>query len=245
MINLLSTSCFSFPKHIGRVNEDSILPPTRVADGYVFAVADGLGSYKGAKDASDLVISSLGKFKEFGSNTIDTLFHQMKEKVTQLSIDNEEFITAATTLTFCYVGKHGLNIGHIGDCRLYVCHGKKTRQLTIDDTQHQMLIDQKIFSARDLKDKPGKNILTTAISSRIDMEYDNLFIPYDELPIIDDVLTLYIMSDGAHHFWEKRPRFSESTMKNTSRFTAGLQRRIEKNGPVDDYSIVSISISIS
>ncbi|MDE9567333.1 serine/threonine-protein phosphatase, partial [Xenorhabdus bovienii] len=60
----------------------------------------------------------------------------------------------------------------------------------------------------------------------------------------EGVLDLYIMSDGAHHFWEKRPRFSDNTLRNPIRFASSLQKRIEKATPIDDYSLVAASFKV-
>lgn len=49
------------------------------------------------------------------------------------------------------------------------------------------------------------------------------------------------MSDGAHHFWEKRPKFSIETLKNPIRFASSLQRRINKNTSIDDYSLIAVT----
>lgn len=244
MIELLAASSFSYPKDSGKMNEDCILPPRLINDGYLFAVADGVGSYKGAKLASSVAIKTLSNIEHIQPTSMDEIFNNIRNRVRALALGDEAFHSAATTLTLCYANHEGLLIGHVGDCRLYVNEGKKTQQLTKDDTQHQMLIDQKLFTAKDLKDKPGKNILTTAIAGNVVMDNKTFFIPYDELPVCDGVINIHIMSDGAHHFWEKRPRLSENTMKSPPKFSASLLRRIERNGPIDDYSVVSACFSV-
>jgi hypothetical protein len=49
----------------------------------------------------------------------------------------------------------------------------------------------------------------------------------EDLPIENNLLTIYLMSDGAHYYWEDRPRFSLNTLNNVNRFSASLMRRIE------------------
>lgn len=242
MIKLLSTSSFSFPKDPSRVNEDAVLAPVRIGTGYLFAVADGVGSYEGASLASEAAIKELALMKSDPTHHISELFNAIRERVINLVKLNKAYSKAATTLTLCYIDEHGVNIGHIGDCRLYCIDAKKSYQLTKDHTQHQMLIDNKLFKPKDLKDKPGKNILTTAIASNVEMLYENYMIPWDDLSGMDGIYHLCIMSDGAHHAWEHRPRFTPSTMASTQKFANGLLRRIERFVPSDDYSLVSISI---
>ncbi|STY59751.1 Uncharacterised protein [Mannheimia haemolytica] len=65
-----------------------------------------------------------------------------------------------------------------------------------------------------------------------------------ELKDENNEVSIYIMSDGAHHFWEHRPRFSEKTTNSIVKFSAALQKRIEKS-PTDDYSLVAVQFKIS
>ncbi|ELY2772747.1 PP2C family protein-serine/threonine phosphatase [Cronobacter sakazakii] len=245
MIQLLATSSFSYPKEPDRINEDSLLPPKSVGDGILFAIADGVGSYSGANQASSTAITELSELTSISLDSIPNIFNEIRRKVSALVDKSEEFDKSATTLTFCYVCDSGVIIGHIGDCRLYCIGEKKSYQLTKDDTRHQMLIDQNIFKPRDLKDKPGKNILTTAIASNVDMEYDCDFIPWNELQGINGMYHLCIMSDGAHSAWERRPRFTTNTMINSQKFSNGILRRIERFGPDDDFSLVSIIVNVT
>lgn len=245
MIKLIAASSFSYSKEPSKVNEDSILSPKSVNNGFIFGVADGVGSYPGASLASAVAIEEISKLSEISSHSLSGVFDEIKSRVASLVDKDEEFGKAATTLTFCYVNDSGLTVGHIGDCRLYCIGEKKSYQLTKDDTRHQMLIDQNIFKPRDLKNKPGKNILTTAIASNVDMEYHTNFIPWRDLYGTNGTYHLCIMSDGAHSAWEMRPRFTPRTMISSQKFSNGILRRIERLGPEDDFSLVSITVDVT
>ncbi|MER3367027.1 protein phosphatase 2C domain-containing protein [Providencia rettgeri] len=245
---LTASSSFSYPKEVNRGNQDSILPVKKISDGFIMAVADGVGSYVGADFASRLAISYLENAHSISnSDDVEYAFENIRNILKEQASDigSEVMKMASTTLTFCVVKKDGILVGHVGDCRLYIKSANKLKQLTKDHTRHQMLIDEGVFTARQLKGKSGKNILTTAISvsNEIEMNCDIFFIPNEQLDFIDDNMTLYIMSDGAHALWEKNPRFSFNTMNNISKFTNSLYRRIERNGPTDDYSLVGATIS--
>ncbi|MGT4034088.1 hypothetical protein ACVTNC_21505 [Escherichia coli] len=105
-----------------------------------------------------------------------------------------------------------------------------------------MLIDSGIYTARQLKNAKGKNIITTALAAKIPLQHQVINIDKDELPLDDGVLSLFIMSDGAHTFWEQRPRFSYRTLSTASRFASSLMRRIETKGPTDDYSLIAVNV---
>ncbi|HHF6548331.1 TPA: PP2C family protein-serine/threonine phosphatase [Haemophilus influenzae] len=233
MLHLISSSTYCFPKELARQNQDHILAPQKYQSGYLFAVADGVGGYKGGEIASQIAIQNLMRDPQ-------NVFQATLAEIKQLP---EEYQRASTTLTFAYLTEEGLHIGHIGDCRLYIKQGNKLRQKTKDHTTHQRLLDEKIYTKKELKEQPGKNIITTAISTQVEMKPDEFFIPIDELKDENNEVFIYIMSDGAHHFWEHRPRFSDATMQSTSRFAAALQKRIEK-APTDDYSLVAVQFKI-
>ncbi|OTP93230.1 PP2C family protein-serine/threonine phosphatase [Gilliamella apicola] len=243
MLNLISSCNFSYPKEPYRNNEDSILTPKKVGDGYLLAVADGVGSYEGADKASKLVIEHIEHYSEkIIRSDFNYLFNDLKKILSDL--DDLGLPRAATTLTLAYLNRKGLRIGHIGDCRLYVKNGKKLKLLTKDHTQYQKLLDEKIYTKKELKEIGGKNILTTAISKYIHMTFDDIFIPLSKLPIENGKITLFIMSDGAHSFWDNSPRFSEKTMSNVIKFSNSLLRRIERKLPTDDYSMVSAEFAL-
>ncbi|MGS3131522.1 PP2C family serine/threonine-protein phosphatase [Aeromonas caviae] len=239
MISMLSCGLFSYAKTSSRTNQDTVLAPHFIKQGYLLAIADGVGSYSGAEHASSSAIQGLlHGIGEGHIDNLDFLFASIKNAVSELSEKNALYREAATTLTFAYINSFGLYIGHIGDCRLYINSDSKLEQLTKDHTQHQMLLDQNLYSKKELKNLGGKNTLTSAISKDIPLNFQSKFIPIEDLVRDSDEINIYIMSDGAHHHWDLRPRFADSTIKNPNCFTASLYKRILRNGPVDDYSLV-------
>ena len=247
MIKLLSSSAFSFPKEPARKNEDSILPPRKVGAGYLMAIADGVGSYAGASSASESAIEYLTSLQsaEFESHdAVEKIFEQIKSRVSNLTIENPSYFDAATTLTFCYAGEKGIKIGHIGDCRVYLKKDRKLLQVTKDHTQHQKLIDEGLYKPSELKEASGKNTLISAISKKINLHFQETFLSYDEICAQDGSVSLFIMSDGAYHSWELRPRFLESTLEDPNRFAANLRRRILRLEPTDDCSLIAVKLTI-
>ena len=245
MIELSASSFFSFPKGEERENQDSILPVRKVGDSYIFAVADGVGSYAGAKEASKMAVNYLNQLQENQLHNIDDIFNNIRNEIIKIANNNSDFVKAATTLTFGIFNYNGLTIGHIGDCRLYVTEKGKLRQKTKDHTNHQKLLDEKIYTKKELKELPGKNVINEAITKRFEMNYDTTFIPISDLYRDDNnMISFYLMSDGAHQHWEHRPRFSLNTISHADSFSASLRKRIEKN-PTDDYSLVAVQFKIS
>lgn len=245
MIKLIETASYSYSKDKNKDNQDSILPPKRLNDGLIFAVADGVGSYNGGKEASMFAIDYLNHLTskdEILNQGSFSICQKIRDKIKNLSEREHLYQQAATTLTYCFVNSNGLTIGHIGDCRLYLRDSHRLVQITKDHTQFQQLIDEKLFTKKYLQDKKAKSILTTAISLNVEMKVDHIFIPVDDLPLENGKMSIYIMSDGSHKFWDRRPRFSLNTMSNTPKFVSSMKQRIERLIPTDDYSLVGVTI---
>jgi len=241
MIHLLNCGLFSYPKDVERGNQDSILAPIPCGNGYIMAIADGVGSYLGAKEAADIAISSLLLISESELMDMASIVSSIKNKIEGLATKNYDFAKAATTLSFCFIDELTLKVCHIGDTRVYVRKNNKLIQMTKDHTQHQELVDEGIYTKRELKNLSGKNLLTSALSRSIEPKFQELTIPISSLADAHGVIDIYIMSDGAHHFWDKRTRFSPRTLATPTQFSSSLLRRINNGPPIDDYSLVSAS----
>ncbi|PZL93172.1 protein phosphatase [Pantoea graminicola] len=246
MITLQDCGFFSFGKSELRANQDALLPPIAVKGGYLFGIADGVGSYIGAEQASEMAIRTLSRLQlPEGEEGYGRLFEQIKLAVSSISSRDDAFSEAATTLTFCHITSSEVRIGHVGDCRVYVKKAGKLEQVTNDHTQHQKLLEQKIYTRSELKTMSVKNTLTTAISKAIPLESQTIIFPIDDLINEYGELHIFVMSDGAHHFWEKRPRFSDNTLSNPNSYVASLLKRVRRTGPIDDYSCIALKFLIN
>ncbi|HAV7684751.1 TPA: serine/threonine-protein phosphatase [Escherichia coli] len=246
MITLLNCGLFSVAKEIAGENEDTILAPLLTRAGYVMAVADGVGSYAGAKILSSTVINTLKELTENGEFVdVESTFIGIKSKINELVEYEPLLYKAATTLTYAILNEKGLYIGHVGDSRLYLKKARKLIQLTKDHTQYQSLMDRKLYTKKELDSMGVSHTLTLALSNSIDLGYEHIFYPINDCLDDDGFINLYLMTDGAYHFWNKRPRFSYDTLKKPTRFASSLLNRIELNGAIDDYSLVAARFSIS
>ncbi|WP_447880074.1 PP2C family protein-serine/threonine phosphatase [Serratia fonticola] len=245
MISLLNSGFFSYPKDIERGNQDSYLLPKAIDNGFVFAVADGVGSYLGAKEAADIATSQIGCVDSESLRNVRSPLEMIKNKIDGLVEEHQEWLNAATTLSYCFIDGENLYIGHIGDTRVYARKNNKIIPLTKDHTQHQELLDEGIYTKRELKDLPGRNVLTAALSRQLTLRFQSEKVPLSDIADDSGIINLYLMSDGAHHFWDKRPRFSPETLMKAPRFAASLLRRIESNGAIDDYTLIAVSFAVT
>ena len=245
MINLLSCAAFSCSKNVEHDNQDAILLPRQVDGAFVFAVADGGGSYPGAKDAANIATSQHAELNKEKLLNPQLTLELIQNNIIALSNLNNEYFKAATTLSYCFLTAKELNVIHVGDTRVYIKKGGKLNLVTKDHTQHQELLDDGLYTKKELEQLPGKNTLTAALTRSLTIRYQHVVLPLADIVDDNGVLTLFIMSDGAHHFWEHRPRFSLNTLGNVSSFTASLYKRILKKTPTDDYSLIAAQFKVS
>ncbi|UJR53906.1 PP2C family protein-serine/threonine phosphatase [Dickeya zeae] len=244
MINLLSCAAFSCSKNGERENQDAIMLPRQSEGAFVFAVADGVGSYNGAGEAARIAVKQLAALTETELLNPQITLDLIKKRIGELSDTSNDYFKAATTLSYCLLTDEGLNIIHIGDTRVYVKKGGKLILLTKDHTQHQELLDDGLYTKKELEGLSGKNTLTAALTRSLEIRYQHVVLPFADVVEDDGVLTLFIMSDGAHHFWERRPRFSINTLNNVNSFSASLFKRVQRQTPSDDYSLIAAQFKV-
>ncbi|MBB4656426.1 protein phosphatase [Xanthomonas sp. F14] len=243
MIYLTECGGFSRPKRENSVNQDSWLLPRRFGNGYMMAVADGVGSYIGSEIASSVVVDFIAGQEFSESVDINSIMNGAWKAVINAGESNPSIINAATTLTFCYISSFGIQIGHVGDCRAYLFEKGRLVQLTVDHTQHQRLFDEGIYTKKELKSHAGESTLTSAISRNVEPMYQELLIPLNQVEMTDGKIRIYIMSDGAHKFWSVRPRLAVSSLTSPTRFASSLKNRINRIGPNDDNTLIGAEFS--
>jgi len=251
-ITLNSVSAFSetrnkfFPEK-GQKNEDSCILPLKKQDGFLFGVADGVGSYLGAKEASNFVCDYVQSISKISHEYIENYLSNDLQENFQKFIENQniDYSKASTTLSFCFLDSEGLSIWHVGDCRVYLKKETKLVQITNDHTQYQQLLDQKIYNKRELKEQNiSKSVLTSAISTLLELDNDYIYLSYEALKDYGQEISIYLMSDGAYHFWDLKKSFSKATLSDVTRFSNALKRRIERKGPIDDYTLLSLNFKL-
>ena len=159
---------------IRKNNQDSY-----IADGSVFAVADGMGGHVGGEVASKLAIDVFADaFSEIGNvpNIVEVV---RKANSTILSRASREPKLAGMGTTLCLlsvsedVGKSQLNLVNVGDSRGYLFRGGELYQLTDDHT----LISEMLRSGEITRDQAGshraRHILTRALGVDPEVEIDH------------------------------------------------------------------------
>jgi serine/threonine protein phosphatase PrpC len=139
----------------------SELPRRLDRDGWLLAVADGLGGLASGEVASALAISAGARFVLDQSRwnlrleeqdlrdlveRARAVFQAIDESVAARAAERSELAGMATTLTAAYVIERALVLLHVGDSRAYLWRGGELQQLTRDQTLAQRLADEGAIS---------------------------------------------------------------------------------------------------
>lgn len=199
---------YAAASHVGLVrdnNEDNyaIVYP---GAGYPMALilADGMGGHNKGEVASRVAVDFLAGYlredlinPQSSPNDGKKLLELIKKanvKVYLTSIDDPECKGMGTTLTAALLRDHQLTIAHVGDCRAYLLHNKTLKQLTVDHTLVQQMVESGNLTAEETSHHPQRNILTRALG-----------LPEFVSPDISSYSvrpgdTLILCSDGLHGF---------------------------------------------
>lgn len=244
MYRVVEVGSFSFPMPGKEVNEDCMLLPIVNVNGDIaLAIADGVGSRKGASQASMIAIDAVRSSFWEENFSVGNVFENAIKELKKRAIHDDGIEESATTLTAVFFIGNKVFIGHVGDCRVYVKRQGKLFQLTKDHTKYQELLDSREHGLKKLrfhKDRLSR-VLTKALSVFSSSDFDIQEYEADDF-FEGESLVLVLMSDGAHSYWQKRPKFSPSTMSTPTAFVNSLKKRIEVS-PIDDFSCLSVKIT--
>ncbi len=105
----------------------------------------------------------------------------------------------ATTLTAATLASGGtLIVGHVGDSRAYLLHDGDFRQITIDHSRVQELVDDGRLTAEDAAVHPMRNIITRSLGSEPSVDVDVYpveLVPGDRVLFCSDGLTDMLHDD--------------------------------------------------
>jgi PPM family protein phosphatase len=177
-------------------------------EGYLFAVADGMGGHAGGAMASQVVLDALAGYllqrlpwdgiadrDEAAAGELDRALAFCQRRLDQVA-DRKGLLTGhpGTTLTAAFVSWPGLLILHVGDSRLYLHRAGKLTQLTTDHTLLQDDTGHKVAAGA-----PMRHVLLNAIVSGSQRAVGEVrwleLVPADTLLLCTDGLTEHVPDD--------------------------------------------------
>lgn len=176
-------------------NEDSHL-----ADGRVFAVADGMGGHLAGEVASGIAIDALRDIT--GARDLERLVIERVQRANSLVFERAQADSdrhgMGTTLTACVVEDNHLIIAHVGDSRLYRLRDGRLKQLTKDHSLVAQMIERGHIKPEEAAEHPQRNVITRALGIEENLKIDiksKEMAPGDRYLLATDGLTSVVSDD--------------------------------------------------
>jgi protein phosphatase len=165
-----------------RVNEDDLYCSQRL-----FAVADGMGGHAAGEQASQLALTELAPLGEQPTISADELaaaIVRASDAVLSAGLHRPDWFGLGTTLTGVAVvdvaGTEHWAVFNVGDSRVYRYADDELRQLSVDHSAVQELIEAGLIGAADARNHPQRNVVTRYLGSMPAAEPDITL--YEPLP---------------------------------------------------------------
>lgn len=145
-------------------------------------VCDGMGGANGGDIASTLATQSIKDFmtqnynKKINSDEVEKLLKNAIYKANYEILDkankNEDLLGMGTTVVLAVIYKDKIHISHVGDSRAYLLSKNNIKQLTVDHSMVQQMIDDGEITHEQAKSHPNKNIITRALGIEKNVKID-------------------------------------------------------------------------
>lgn len=208
-------------------------------------VCDGMGGLDDGDMASKLAVKSIKE--TFDKNSLENMLLDDMESFLKNAIEkaNFEIFSMAqnsnnlsrmgTTIVLVAICNDKIHVAHVGDSRAYLISKNKIKQLTIDHSMVQKMLDEGRITSEEAKSHPSKNIITRALglSENVTIDYlqENKN-PDDTIIICTDGLTNYVDEDEILNFFEH-----DKGMELVDRFISIANER----GGSDNITVVVLS----
>ena len=169
--------------HVGHVrqgNEDSY-----VAEGMVYAVADGMGGHSAGEVASAIAASTLRDRLVGGVpvvNLLEAVVVEANSAIFQAAHGNSAQRGMGTTLTGLVLldpedGPMRIGVANVGDSRTYVVRGGRLSRVSLDHSYVQELVSTGHISEQEARHHPRRNIVTRALGIEPSVRVDTWVLP--------------------------------------------------------------------
>lgn len=154
-------------------NEDSIYPAKGNASRFdrLFLVCDGVGGQEKGEVASALVCKhfplyfSKNSEKPGQNDFLEKGLQYVENAITEFLEKNPESRGMASTLTLLRINQDGtVQLGWVGDSRIYHIRQGKIRYKTKDHSEVQSLIDMGEITEEEAESHPRRHVITRAVS---------------------------------------------------------------------------------
>jgi serine/threonine protein phosphatase PrpC len=147
--------------------------------GYSVAIlADGVGGHRSGETASRMAVeAALEKFREAKPETapnrlIWQMFNSANQAVYDAGMQSGERDRMATTLTVSVFCNDEVNIGHVGDCRVYLVQQGRIRRITNDHSYVAMQLKLGLISEQEAMVSQLRSLLIRSVGQDLSIQVD-------------------------------------------------------------------------
>ncbi|NQZ06116.1 MAG: serine/threonine-protein phosphatase [Algicola sp.] len=185
-----SVVSFTDTGKVRKINEDDFMANNAQAH---WAVADGMGGHDAGDVASQAISKALYKIDqtaEFGVfvDRVEDCLIEVNQNLRTLAGGGDRVI--GSTVAGLAIQQQYALYYWVGDSRVYRFRNKTLKQLSIDHTYTQELVDQGKISIAEVANHPDKNVITRAVGAD-----EHLFVDF-EIEKIKANDVYFICSDG-------------------------------------------------
>ncbi len=229
-------------------NEDAMIH-FESPNGLVSVVCDGMGGHVGGQIASHTAIEAIRSFlmQERGgtpSELIVSALNEANAAILRRTIIQPELQGMGSTCVILIVRDGKVYIGSVGDSRVYLIRNRTIKQLTVDQSYVQMLVDAGTILKEDAEQHPRKNEITNALGMQ-NMQAATV-LPEAILPEAGDCFLL--CSDGLSGMVSDRDICKivsrQSDMSQQQRVET-LVHVAKRNGGLDNITCQIVEFSVS
>lgn len=151
----------------------------------LLVVCDGMGGAQAGSVASSVAVETFAAaveealtqdVQEDPERALADACQLANEKVYRLSLENREYEGMGTTLVAALIRPDGVWLANIGDSRGYVLENDSIRQVTVDHSLVQLLVERGEITPAEARVHPQKNLITRAlgVDSRVECDVTRL-----------------------------------------------------------------------
>jgi PPM family protein phosphatase len=188
-------------KRKGKKNQDSLKIMKRFSRRPLLVVADGMGGFRGGREASQIVIKTLSgdyRRKKQKSKLAEMLYQSIKRahrKIIQRSTQEDALAKMGSTVACVVVDEkeETLTVANVGDTRAYLITPEKIKVISHDHSEVAELERKGVLNPVEARDYIRKNVLTMSLAAHRPEESVKPFVDQVSFPTGAVVL---LCSDG-------------------------------------------------
>lgn len=233
----LTTRSYGYGTDVGnsrQQNEDNFCVAPEVG---LWAIADGMGGYKGGKTASRIAVRQLAEDIVNGISLAESISNIHHTIIEAARVEPENKGMGATVVAMITKGD-AYEVAWVGDSRAYFWNGSQLKQITSDHSYVQHLVKEGIISEAEAAVHPSRHAVTQALGAE-ELENVEVEMVYGSLKRNEMVL---LCSDGLTNEVDDE-RISDILLKEKTPQTA-VDRLIHEakiNGGADNITVILVS----